>query len=169
MPLTLYSEPSPRQILLVTSIVSFSLKILGAFLALLSKSIVTSAISHAGLSSVPLKITSSNSLPLICFGESSPITNLKASTRFDLPHPFGPTIPVKPFSIKISVGSTKDLKPLTLRVLKLIINYCDNILSMICLNSFMFLFPEYKTPLTMNDGVEPILYSLCASITPSSN
>ena len=86
--------------------------------------------------------TESSSLPLICLGDNSPITNLKASTRLDFPHPFGPTIPVRPFSIWISVGSTNDLKPLTLSVLKLIINYCDNILSMICLNSFISLFPE---------------------------
>jgi hypothetical protein len=31
--------------------------------------------------------------------------------RFDLPQPFGPTTPVSPFSIRSSVGSTKDLKP----------------------------------------------------------
>src|SRR4029078_3083045 len=34
-----------------------------------------------------------------------------ASTRFDFPHPFGPTTPVSPGSIAKSVGSTKDLKP----------------------------------------------------------
>ncbi len=34
-----------------------------------------------------------------------------ASSRFDLPQPFGPTTPVSPGSIRISVGSTKDLKP----------------------------------------------------------
>ena len=34
-----------------------------------------------------------------------------ASTRFDLPQPFGPTTPVRPGSIMKSVGSTNDLKP----------------------------------------------------------
>jgi len=34
-----------------------------------------------------------------------------ASSRFDLPQPFGPTTPVNPGSTRISVGSTKDLKP----------------------------------------------------------
>ena len=34
-----------------------------------------------------------------------------ASSKFDLPQPFGPTTPVSPGSIRISVGSTKDLKP----------------------------------------------------------
>src|SRR5438128_10474379 len=43
--------------------------------------------------------------------EVSPITQRSASTRFDLPQPFGPTTPVSPCSIWKSVGSTKDLKP----------------------------------------------------------
>src|SRR6185437_4304911 len=34
--------------------------------------------------------------------------------RFDLPQPFGPTMPVRPESMMSSVGSTKDLKPLSL-------------------------------------------------------
>ena len=34
-----------------------------------------------------------------------------ASTRLDLPQPFGPTTPVRPGSIRKSVGSTKDLNP----------------------------------------------------------
>ena len=46
-------------------------------------------------------------------GEVSPIHHLKDSTTFDLPQPLGPTIPVRPSSIIISVGSTKDLKPVT--------------------------------------------------------
>ena len=40
-----------------------------------------------------------------------PIAHRSASTRFDLPQPFGPTTPVRPGSIMKSVGSTKDLKP----------------------------------------------------------
>ena len=47
--------------------------------------------------------------------ELSPITQRRASTRFDLPQPFGPTTPVSPGSIRRSVGSTKDLKPTSLR------------------------------------------------------
>src|ERR1700722_15992154 len=39
------------------------------------------------------------------------MTQRTASTRFDLPQPFGPTTPVSPGSIRKSVGSTKDLKP----------------------------------------------------------
>jgi hypothetical protein len=34
-----------------------------------------------------------------------------ASTIFDFPHPLGPTIPVKPVSIGISVVSKNDLNP----------------------------------------------------------
>ena len=44
--------------------------------------------------------------------EASPITQRSASTRFDLPQPFGPTTPVSPGSIRKSVGSTNDLKPI---------------------------------------------------------
>src|SRR6202795_5144126 len=43
--------------------------------------------------------------------EVSPISQRKASTRLDLPQPFGPTTPVRPGSIMKSVGSTNDLKP----------------------------------------------------------
>ena len=39
------------------------------------------------------------------------MTQRSASTRFDLPQPFGPTIPVRPGSITSSVASTKDLNP----------------------------------------------------------
>src|SRR6516225_8525783 len=40
------------------------------------------------------------------------MTQRTASTRLDLPQPFGPTTPVSPGSISKSVGSTKDLKPM---------------------------------------------------------
>jgi hypothetical protein len=43
--------------------------------------------------------------------EVSPMTQRNASTRFDLPQPFGPTTPVSPGSIWKSVASTNDLKP----------------------------------------------------------
>jgi hypothetical protein len=59
----------------------------------------------------PAKITSSISPPRRRLAEPSPITQRKASTRLDLPQPFGPTMPVSPGSIASSVGSTKDLKP----------------------------------------------------------
>ena len=60
---------------------------------------------------MPEKITSSIPDPLILFGDVSPIHHLKASTIFDLPQPFGPTIPVKPSSINKVVLSKKDLNP----------------------------------------------------------
>src|ERR1700739_3121161 len=40
------------------------------------------------------------------------MTQRTASTRLDLPQPFGPTTPVSPGSISKSVGSTKDLNPI---------------------------------------------------------
>jgi hypothetical protein len=48
------------------------------------------------------------------FGRFSPITHLKASSKFDFPHPFGPTTPVRPSVINRSIGSTKLLKPFNL-------------------------------------------------------
>src|SRR5581483_12421083 len=45
--------------------------------------------------------------------DDSPITQRSASTRFDLPQPFGPTTPVSPGSMRKSVGSTNDLKPIS--------------------------------------------------------
>src|ERR1022692_1546873 len=53
--------------------------------------------------------------PRIALAELAPITQRSASTRFDLPQPFGPTTPVSPGSMTNSVGSTKDLNPRTLR------------------------------------------------------
>jgi hypothetical protein len=71
----------------------------------------TSARLRADRLSVPPKITSSISPPRMRRAEVSPITQRSASTRFDLPQPFGPTTPVRPGSITSSVGSTNDLKP----------------------------------------------------------
>ena len=71
----------------------------------------TSAKFLAGLSLVPEKIISSIPSPRICLAEFSPIAHFMASTIFDFPHPLGPTIPVKPFSIGISVVSKNDLNP----------------------------------------------------------
>ena len=73
--------------------------------------IETSAVLRAGRLLVPEKMTSSISAARIDLCEVSPITQRSASTRFDLPQPFGPTTPVRPGSIRKSVGSTNDLKP----------------------------------------------------------
>jgi hypothetical protein len=83
----------------------------GAARSLLSIEMPTSALLRAGRDVLPLKITSSIEAARMDLCEDSPITQRSASTRFDLPQPFGPTIPVIPGSITSSVGSTKDLKP----------------------------------------------------------
>src|SRR3984885_6838510 len=94
-----------------TSRLSWSLNCAGALRVLLSISIDTSALLRAGRLLVPAKITSSMSAARMALWDDSPMTQRSASTRFDLPQPLGPTTPVRPGSIRKSVGSTKDLKP----------------------------------------------------------
>src|ERR671911_1289002 len=94
-----------------TSRVSSSLKAAGAARSELSMPIDTSAVLRAGRVLEPEKITSSMPEARMDLNEVSPITQRSASTRLDLPQPFGPTTPVSPGSIGKSVGSTKDLKP----------------------------------------------------------
>ena len=48
---------------------------------------------RAGRVVLPLKMTSSISPPRIDLAEVSPMAQRSASTRFDLPQPFGPTMP----------------------------------------------------------------------------
>src|ERR1700760_2779392 len=62
----------------------------------------------------PLKPTSAMLSPRRCLADSSPITQRTASMTFDLPHPFGPTTPVRLLGKLTWVGSTKDLKPASL-------------------------------------------------------
>src|SRR5882672_10292262 len=97
--------------------VSSSLKAAGAERSELSSTSTISAALRAGRLLVPEKMTSSISAARIALCELSPITQRNASTRFDLPQPFGPTTPVSPGSIKNSQGSTKDLKPISLSLL----------------------------------------------------
>ena len=97
------------------SSVSCSLNCVGASCLSLSIWIATSAVLRGGRLLLPAKITSSISAARIDLCEVSPITQRSASTRFDLPQPFGPTTPVRPGSIRKSVGSTKDLKPISRR------------------------------------------------------
>src|SRR4029079_17097567 len=61
--------------------------------------------------SEPAKITSSIARPRRCLADCSPITQRMASTMFDLPQPFGPTIEVIGSGNEMVVLSTKDLKP----------------------------------------------------------
>src|ERR1700733_14028704 len=74
--------------------------------------IATSAVLRGARPLLPEKMTSSMSAARIALCEDSPMTQRTASTRFDLPQPFGPTTPVNPGSISKSVASTKDLKPI---------------------------------------------------------
>ena len=83
----------------------------GAERSELSIVITTSAWLRAGRLPEPAKITASMSAARSDLCEVSPIAQRSASTRFDLPQPFGPTTPVRPGSIMKSVGSTNDLKP----------------------------------------------------------
>src|SRR5436190_7964676 len=98
-----------------TSMVSHSAKAPPALRSLLSMNNVTSATLRAGRAEEPEKITSSISLPRMEEGRVSPITQRIASNRLDFPQPLGPITAVKPGSTKSSVGSTKDLKPESLR------------------------------------------------------
>src|SRR5215468_7432811 len=91
---------------------SWSLNAAGADRDELSIAMATSALLRAGRVFEPEKITSSIDAARMDLCEDSPITQRSASTRFDLPQPFGPTTPVNPGSIRKSVGSTKDLKPI---------------------------------------------------------
>src|SRR5258707_4342683 len=74
--------------------------------------IASSAAFRVGRLLLPEKMTSSIPAARIGLCDASPITQRNASTRFDLPQPFGPTTPVRPGSIRKSAGSTNDLKPI---------------------------------------------------------
>src|SRR6185437_10495604 len=93
------------------SIVSWSLKAAGALRSWLSIRIATSALLRDGRVLEPEKITSSMEEARMDLYDDSPMTQRNASTRFDLPQPLGPTTPVRPGSIRKSVGSTNDLNP----------------------------------------------------------
>jgi hypothetical protein len=91
-----------------------SLKAAGAVRSALSMVSITSAQLRAGRPpepEEPEKMTSSIPVARMFLKEFSPMTQRRASTRLDLPQPFGPTTPVRPGSIRKSVGSTKVLKP----------------------------------------------------------
>src|SRR5882724_2711224 len=59
----------------------------------------------------PLKITSCIESPRSAEARDSPSTQRSASITFDLPQPFGPTMPTSCPGTWIEVGSTKDLNP----------------------------------------------------------
>src|SRR5579862_6171888 len=71
----------------------------------------TSAIPSGLRDSFPEKITSSSERPRRLLLDVSPKPQRNASTRFDLPDPFGPTIAVTPSPTSTTVGSANVLKP----------------------------------------------------------
>src|SRR6185312_14730766 len=79
---------------------------------------VTSARPSGGRSAVPAKMTSSIFPPRSALAPCSPRTQAMASTTFDLPEPLGPTTQVMPGSRRSVVAEAKDLKPLTVRLLR---------------------------------------------------
>ena len=74
---------------------------------------------HLGLRALePLKITSAMESPRRCLAELSPRTQRTASMTLDFPQPLGPTIPIRLLGKWIVVGSTKDLNPASLILLR---------------------------------------------------
>src|SRR5580692_2639021 len=79
---------------------------------------VTSARPSAGRPEVPAKTTSSILPPRSGLTPCSPITQENASTTFDLPEPFGPTMHVMPGSNLSVVADANDLNPRKVRVFR---------------------------------------------------
>src|SRR5262249_36355846 len=73
----------------------------------------TSASPSGPCSALPAKMTSSIAPPRRCFGLCSPRTQRMASTTFDFPQPFGPTIAVTPAGSSSTVRALDDLKPIS--------------------------------------------------------
>ena len=67
---------------------------------------------------VPAKMTSSILPPRRVFAPCSPMTQASASTTFDLPEPFGPTMHVTPGSKAKAVGWANDLNPLSVTLFR---------------------------------------------------
>src|ERR671939_1340343 len=79
---------------------------------------LTSARPSGGRPEVPAKMTSSILPPRRLLAPCSPMTQLSASTTFDLPEPLGPTTQVMPGSSRNVVADAKDLKPLSVKLLR---------------------------------------------------
>src|SRR5437868_5069240 len=114
-PLSWYSDsPSRKSVrVIVTSVNS-----IGSRRAVLSMVSDTSDRPSADRSGVPAKMTSSMRPPRTVRGPWAPSTQATASTRFDLPEPFGPTTTVTPGSNSSTVLSANDLKPRRVRDLR---------------------------------------------------
>src|SRR5699024_8223809 len=91
---------------------------MGSALSELSMVTVTSARPSGAREDVPAKMTSSILPPRSVLAPCSPITQASASTTLDFPEPFGPTTQVVPGSNRRVVGEAKDLKPLSVRLLR---------------------------------------------------
>src|SRR3954471_21718955 len=79
---------------------------------------MTSARPSGARPAVPAKMTSSILPPRRLLAPCSPSTQAIASTTLDLPDPLGPTTQVIPGSSFRVVADAKDLKPLTVRLLR---------------------------------------------------
>ena len=77
----------------------------------LSKMSSTEALPTGLRAAEPLKITSAMLSPRNSLAEVSPITQRTASMMLDLPQPLGPTTATRSAGRRMSVRSTKDLKP----------------------------------------------------------
>src|SRR3982074_3671932 len=91
---------------------------IGSALSELSIVTVTSARPSGAREDVPAKMTSSILPPRRLFALCSPITQVSASTTFDLPDPLGPTTQGMPGSQRRGCGEEKDLKPFRVRLLR---------------------------------------------------
>jgi hypothetical protein len=84
----------------------------------LSSVIFTPARLPRAIETEPLKMRSSPRLPRIDLIDCSPKTKRNASATFDLPDPFGPTMPVIAVENSRSLFLANDLKPLISRDFK---------------------------------------------------
>ena len=92
-------------------VISTSLKSIGSLPSLLSNVMETSANPSGLRFSLPTKMTSSSLPERKLLLDVSPSTQRNASTMFDLPEPFGPTMAVMPLPNSSVVGSAKVLNP----------------------------------------------------------
>src|SRR3954469_15593983 len=84
----------------------------------LSKTNSTDAVPTGLRDAEPLNTTSAMESTRRCLAEISPMTQRTASMMLDLPQPFGPTTPMRLLGKLTEVGSTKDLKPASLILLR---------------------------------------------------
>ena len=115
LPLISYSLSPERNI---RRVIETSVYSIGRAPSVLSIVSVTSARPSGARPAVPAKITSSILPPRSALAPCSPSTQAMASTTLDLPEPFGPTTQVMPGSSRSVVAEAKDLKPLTVRLLR---------------------------------------------------